>query len=169
MKRFDRMGGVILGAIVGGIFAGALGLTIGFEYGGAPPAEPAIPAEPTRMVVEVRIHVIDREADPVETEIYEVTAYTAGPESTGKTPDHPAYGITASGAKVREGHTVACPPAIPFGTRLLIEGVGVRTCEDRGSAITDGKLDVYMADLDEALKFGRQALEVRILSKGENE
>lgn len=165
MKRFDRMGGVILGAIVGGIWAGALGLAIGFEYGGAPPTE----SEPTRTVVEVRISVTDREAvdhavEPVKTETYEVTAYTAGPESTGKTPDHPAYGITASGAKVREGHTVACPPAIPFGTRLLIEGVGVRTCEDRGSAITDGKLDVYMADLDEALAFGRRMLDVKILS-----
>ena len=37
----------------------------------------------------------------------EITYYTAGPESTGKTPDHPAYGITRSGAVVEEGRTIA--------------------------------------------------------------
>lgn len=89
-------------------------------------------------------------------ETYEVTAYTAGPESTGKTPGHPAYGITASGARVREGVTAACPPELPFGTRVHIEGVGERVCLDRGGAIKGRRLDVYIADRSEALRFGRK-------------
>ena len=37
---------------------------------------------------------------------FEITYYTAGAESTGKTPGHPAYGIT-SGTTVKEGQTIA--------------------------------------------------------------
>ncbi|WP_338461597.1 3D domain-containing protein [Brevibacillus borstelensis] len=85
-----------------------------------------------------------------------MTAYTSGPESTGKAPGHPAYGITASGARVREGVTAACPPELPFGTRVLIAGVGERTCLDRGGAIKGRRLDVYIADRSEALRFGRK-------------
>lgn len=94
----------------------------------------------------------------------EVTAYTAGYESTGKTPDHPAYGVTASGAYVEEGRTCACPPSIPFGTEIYVPALDTTyTCEDRGAAITEGHLDLYMEDLDAALQFGRQELEVIII------
>jgi 3D (Asp-Asp-Asp) domain-containing protein len=96
-------------------------------------------------------------------EVYEVTAYTAGAESTGKAPSHPAYGITASGARVKAGTTIACPPELPFGTVIEIDGVGKRICEDRGFAIKGRKLDLYIASLSEALRFGRQHLKIRVL------
>ena len=99
-------------------------------------------------------------------EEYVVTAYTAGPESTGKTRSHPAYGITASGERVQEGVTAACPPEMPFGTVIAIEGVGERICQDRGGAIKGRRIDVYIPDLQEALEFGRQTLNVTILSEG---
>ena len=92
---------------------------------------------------------------------FEATAYTAHQESTGKEPGDPAYGITASGKPVRVGVTIACPPSIPFGTRLEIESVGVRVCEDRGGAITEGHLDIYIPNLNKAQAFGRQTLKVR--------
>jgi 3D (Asp-Asp-Asp) domain-containing protein len=98
---------------------------------------------------------------------FEVTAYTAGYESTGKSPGDPAYGITASGEPVKAGVTIACPPSIAFGTRLDIEDVGVRTCTDRGGAITEGRLDVYMPDLADAQAFGRRhGVNARIISEG---
>ncbi|MGE7271383.1 3D domain-containing protein [Brevibacillus panacihumi] len=100
-------------------------------------------------------------------ETYEVTAYTANAESTGKAPGHPAFGITASGARVREGVTAACPPELPFGTRVHIEGVGERVCTDRGGAIKGRRLDVYIADRSEALRFGRRKLSVTICAKSE--
>src|SRR5690625_4404617 len=96
------------------------------------------------------------------TQTFEVTAYTAGVESTGKAPGDVGYGVTASGEEVREGYTLACPPSLPFGTKVAIEGVGERVCTDRGSDITEGRLDVYMPELEDALEFGRQTLEVRI-------
>lgn len=96
---------------------------------------------------------------------YVATAYTAGFESTGKRPGDAGYGITASGDDVREGYTVACPPELAFGTRLEIEGVGERVCTDRGGAIKGKRIDVYIADLREALEFGRQTVEVRIINE----
>lgn len=93
-----------------------------------------------------------------------VTAYTAGKESTDKEEGDPGYGITASGSSVKENQTIACPASLDFGTKIHIPALGnTYTCEDRGSAITSGYLDVYMEDLDDALAFGRQDLEVQII------
>jgi 3D (Asp-Asp-Asp) domain-containing protein len=105
----------------------------------------------------------DPVVEVVEWQTFEVTAYTAGPESTGKRPGDDGYGITASGEHVREKYTLACPPSMAFGTRLEIEGIGERVCSDRGGAIKDGRLDIYFAELKEARQFGRQRLQVRII------
>lgn len=98
--------------------------------------------------------------------VSKLTAYTAGKESTGKTPSHPAYGITASGAKVKEGRTIAVDPkVIPYGTTVYIEGVGLRVAEDTGSAIRGTRVDVYMEDLKEAIEFGvKKNVKVYVLS-----
>lgn len=88
---------------------------------------------------------------------YVVTAYALG---DGFTPTH---GITASGRRVKSGVTAACPKSIPFGTRVDIESVGVRTCWDRGGRITDGHIDVYVKDIRRAVVFGKRRLNVRVL------
>ena len=95
---------------------------------------------------------------------FEVTAYTAGIESTGKTPNDKMFGITASGEMALERITLACPFSMEFGTKIYIPAFdSVFTCQDRGSAITEGKLDVYMEDVDRANMFGRQQLMALIL------
>jgi 3D (Asp-Asp-Asp) domain-containing protein len=112
----------------------------------------------------------DNVIDETRYETYEVTAYTAGYESTGKRPGHPAYGITASGAYVTEWQTLACPKELPFGSRIYIPYFDTEfICEDRGGDITEGRLDVYIADLDEALAFGRRELSVLIINEEESE
>lgn len=97
-----------------------------------------------------------------ELDTYVVTAYTAGFESTGKNPDDPDYGITASGEYAEEGRTIACPPELDFGTIIEIESVGERICQDRGGAIKGKRIDLYMEDLHMANEFGKRELKVRI-------
>ena len=74
--------------------------------------------------------------------------------------------ITASGQAPIPDETVAAAKDIPFGTRVWIEGVGVRTVNDRGGAIKRGRLDLCMETRDEALQFGRQRRKVIILKEG---
>lgn len=84
-----------------------------------------------------------------------LTAYTAGFESTGKRPGHPEYGITYSGSKAQEGRTIAVDPAaIPLGSTVYINGVGMRTAEDTGSAIRGSRIDVFINNLVQARNFG---------------
>ena len=117
-------------------------------------------------IKEVR-EIKEEENEYIKKVTFEVTAYTAGYESTGKSPDHPAYGITASGNYVKENYTIACPRRYPFGTEIYIEHFdNVFTCEDRGGAIRGRKLDVYMGDLDEAIKFGRKTLKIEVIKWG---
>ncbi|MCK9859204.1 3D domain-containing protein [Paenibacillus sp. ATY16] len=86
-----------------------------------------------------------------------LTAYSAGVASTGKDESHPGYGITASGAKVKEGRTIAVDPdVIPIGWWVYIEGIGFRRAEDTGSAINGNKIDVYFDSTSYANKFGRK-------------
>ncbi|MGI1828762.1 3D domain-containing protein [Bacillus safensis] len=106
-----------------------------------------------------------KKATPKLAQTYEVTAYTNNAESTGKSAGDHDYGVTASGARTKTGYTIACPPSMAFGTRLNIEGIGVRTCEDRGGAITEGHIDLYVAGVSEAKAFGRQRLKAEIITK----
>jgi 3D (Asp-Asp-Asp) domain-containing protein len=102
-----------------------------------------------------------------ETETYLITAYTAGYESTQKKKGEKGYGLTASGATVQEGRTIACDRSIPFGTEFYIDGIGIRVCEDRGGKIKGKHIDLYMNDLKKAKEFGVQHLEVRMIKEGE--
>lgn len=96
---------------------------------------------------------------------FTLTAYTNGPESTGKRPGDKGYAITASGKRTSEGRTIAADPRVlPMGTKVYIEGVGERIVEDTGSAIKGHKIDVFIEDLDQALEFGRKSnIRVKII------
>lgn len=97
--------------------------------------------------------------------VMEVTAYTAGPESTGKDSDHPDFGRTANTHKISVGageRCVAAPPDIAFGTRVFVPGYGAAIVKDRGEAIQGDCLDVYYDDLELAKQWGRKVLAVFI-------
>ena len=96
---------------------------------------------------------------------FKITAYTAGYESCGKLPDDPLYGITATGKRVRENHTIASDwDVLPPGTKVRIEGLThIYTVEDRGGAVRGKHIDLYIEDLDEALQWGVREREVYLV------
>jgi 3D (Asp-Asp-Asp) domain-containing protein len=88
-----------------------------------------------------------------------VTAYCACQKCCGKN----AKGITASGKKPMQGVTVAASRNLPIGTRIFIEGVGVRVVQDRLAKKYDNRFDVFFTSHSEALKFGKRELKVRTI------
>jgi 3D (Asp-Asp-Asp) domain-containing protein len=97
-------------------------------------------ADPSPLV-SVMIELEENEPRMVYLGSYYVTGYDICLDCCGKTD-----GITASGAVAEIGRTVAASRDIPFGTVLYIDGIGERVVEDRGGAITEGKLDVLCED-----------------------
>jgi 3D (Asp-Asp-Asp) domain-containing protein len=99
------------------------------------------------------------------------TGYTAGIESTGKSPSHPQYGITYSGVRVRKGmvSTIAADTSIfPLGTLLYIPGYGYGIVADTGSAIKGKKIDLfYLSKKEVYTNWGKKKVIVYILKKGE--
>lgn len=91
--------------------------------------------------------------------IINASAYTAAADECGKSD-----GITASGAKVKEHRTLACPKQYKFGTKIKIEGYGTYICEDRGGAIKGNKFDIYMQTKKEAFAFGRRNLKAEVIN-----
>lgn len=97
---------------------------------------------------------------PISSDLYEVTAYSHGctlPRS-GREP-HPQR--AANGRWPIADHTVAADTTVhPFGSEVLIEGLGFRTVGDRGSAIKGRRLDLFVDSCREARAFGRRFLRV---------
>lgn len=99
------------------------------------------------------------------------TGYTAGYESTGKSPGHPQFGITYSGVKVTRDlySTVAADLNVfPIGTILFIPGYGYGVVADKGGAIKGNKVDLYYETVEEVYeKWGKKKLEVFVVEKGD--
>jgi 3D (Asp-Asp-Asp) domain-containing protein len=86
------------------------------------------------------------------------SAYTAAADECGKND-----GITASGLKVKESETIACPPQFPLGTKIKIYGLGTYMCQDRGGAIKGNHVDIYMETKAQAFSFGRRNFEAEVV------
>ncbi|MDC3418305.1 3D domain-containing protein [Aquibacillus sp. 3ASR75-54] len=112
--------------------------------------------------------VVDFEQYPKE--MVTATGYTAGIESTGKTTDHPEYGITYSGVKVKRDlySTIAADlDVFPLGTILFIPGYGYGVVADKGSAINGRKIDLYFPTVEDVYQeWGKKQLEVYVIKKG---
>ncbi|WP_080844245.1 3D domain-containing protein [Cytobacillus gottheilii] len=99
------------------------------------------------------------------------TGYTAYYESTGKHPDHPGFGITYSGVKVKRDlySTVAADLNVfPIGTILFIPDYGYGVVADKGGAIKGNKLDLYYETVDEVYEhWGKKTLDVYVVKMGD--
>jgi 3D (Asp-Asp-Asp) domain-containing protein len=69
-----------------------------------------------------------------------VTAYTAA--SSGKPPDHPAYGITASGLPAGTGIVAVDANVIPFRSEVFVPGYGVGFAGDTGGGVKGRWIDL---------------------------
>ncbi|MFD1039478.1 3D domain-containing protein [Virgibacillus byunsanensis] len=111
---------------------------------------------------------VNMEQFPSETVV--ATGYTAGVESTGKTPDHPQYGITYSGVKVKRDlySTIAADLSIyPIGTVMYIPDYGYGVVADKGGAINGNKIDLYYETVDDVYsQWGKKELDVYIIELG---
>ena len=79
---------------------------------------------------------------------FKITAYSASSSAR-----------TASGTTCEAGRTIAAPSRFDFGTKLMFNG-NVYTVEDRGSAIVNNVLDLYVDTESEAVQWGVRYLEV---------
>lgn len=99
------------------------------------------------------------------------TGYTAGIESTGKTADHPEYGITYSGVKVKRDRysTIAADLDVyPLGTILYIPDYGYGIVADKGSAIKGNKIDLYYQTVEDVYaEWGKKEVEVYVIELGD--
>jgi 3D (Asp-Asp-Asp) domain-containing protein len=76
--------------------------------------------------------------------------------------------VTATGTKPAPGIIAADPAVLPFGTRIRLTGLdarynGVYTVRDTGSSIRGHRIDLFMRDCSEAVRFGRRAATAAIL------
>lgn len=86
-------------------------------------------------------------------ESYEVTAYC----ETGNK--------TATGTVPQVGRTIAVDPRkIPYGSRVWIEGIGVRVAEDCGGAVKGNVIDLFVGGYEEAVQWGRRNRKAIVLA-----
>lgn len=90
----------------------------------------------------------------------EITSYCACTVCTGKQPSDSTYGITATGARAREGRTVATDfNYLPIGTQLKIEGFGdtIFIVEDTFGNVNKGyRIDIFFDSHQRAIEYGRR-------------
>lgn len=98
------------------------------------------------------------------------TGYTAGYESTGKNPNHPEFGITYSGVKVKRDlfSTIAADLNVfPIGTILFIPGYGFGVVADKGGAIKGNRLDLYYETVKDVYEqWGKKTIKVYVVERG---
>ena len=91
------------------------------------------------------------------------SAYTAS--TCGKSPSDPGYGRTSSGAYATSNYTLAAGSGYPIGTVIYIPyfaneiNGGWFVVQDRGGAISNNRIDIYMDTYEECISFGRRNLE----------
>lgn len=109
----------------------------------------------------VSAQTVSRGADNVSKEFFvSSTAYTASCNGCS--------GITSTGINlhVNPGVKVIAvdPSVIPLGTKVYVEGYGYAVAADTGTAIKGNKVDVFFASKEDAYRWGRRTVKIKILN-----
>ena len=131
----------------------------------------SIPKAPHYEKIETTTKIVENSVENVEKSVIEetqpqyiekvvtITAYCPCVKCCGKSD-----GITAIGTLARQGRTIAVDPIyIPYGTEIIIDGMGTYIAEDCGGAIKGNKIDLFFDSHEEALKFGVQKKVVKVM------
>lgn len=94
-----------------------------------------------------------------------VTHYCICQQCCGKAPNHPTYGITASGRRATPYVSVAVDPSlIPLGADVLVDygdgEIHYYRADDTGSGVTGRHIDLCAGSHEEALQMGRRTATV---------
>lgn len=94
------------------------------------------------------------------------------PEGDIKEFEATAYcdlGVTFSGVYVQRGIVAADPRVLPIGSVIEVSAgdySGIYTVMDTGGVIKGEIIDIFMPDYEEAVQFGRQKVQIRVIRKG---
>ncbi|WP_257009760.1 PcsB-like coiled-coil domain-containing protein [Evansella halocellulosilytica] len=98
-------------------------------------------------------------SDENDWRTFTATAYTANCDGCS--------GVTSTGLDLEanpNAKVIAVDPnVIPLGSRVEVKGLGTFLAADTGSAIVGNKIDIFMNDRSDALAFGRQPVQIRVL------
>jgi uncharacterized protein YabE (DUF348 family) len=118
----------------------------GAEVGQVPDGE-WVEAEPVNEVIgygtRINVGVVETDQGPREywrVVRMRVTSYTAA--SSGKAPEHPRYGITASGLPAGKGVVAIDRNIVPWKSELFVPGYGVAVAGDTGGGIRGRWIDL---------------------------
>ena len=131
---------------------------------------------PIEKIVQISTKITSRSGSRANYSTEALPASVAGIEPTVVSMNTSAYcacvrccgksnGITSSGAKATEWYTVAAGSGYPIGTVIYIPALadkpngGWFVVQDRGGAISNNRIDVYMGSHQAAINFGRRNLE----------
>ena len=130
---------------------------------------------PEETKVEAEVEEKPEATEPKETEKETVEA-SETTEKSGEwvTVEATAYSTnqpelsdtTYTGINLHENPNVIAvdPSVIPLGSTVYVPGQGTFIAGDTGSAIKGNRIDVHMTDLNAALQFGRQTMDVQVLN-----
>ncbi len=100
--------------------------------------------------------VIEPLPDDGAWQTFEATAYSV-------------FGITKSGVWVRRGIIAVDPRVVPLGSIVEIQGEGcsgIYTAMDTGPEIQGREVDIYMPTGQEAIRFGRRDVRLKLIRHG---
>ena len=127
-------------------------------------------AESTVIVTAIQpVEIIEPEPEPEPAMIslgtYRITAYCSCEKCCGEWAKNRPGGIVKGAAGVELKAGVSCAAPLPFGTVLIIDGIGEYVVQDRTSTEyaekNGGKvIDIYFDNHEAALDFGVKYLEV---------
>lgn len=118
-----------------------------------PLAESAKPVTAETVTAKPETEAAEYEAAPVQ--VFTATAYSL-------------RGRTASGKLVTRGLIAADRRVLPLGTRVRIEAgpySGEYLVADTGGAVRGRKIDIWVPNTGEALRFGRRPIKLTVLTR----